>query len=325
MPSSIVLHYFHPPSPHSVGGEPLPDSVALWFGWKGLVLSLSLFLSVWHRCSVGPLHLQQTHKHAHTAPFAREVPCGPWSQTFSGGDFRRERLHPQGSWEHGLACSFWRSYWGKGGLLSSLSLSLDNIRSLLSLSFSPLLAVLVCRSSGADYSSASLVDMSDGLMKPPHSFCFWLCLISCTVFLLVHASIVWSHLLICPQSLSFHLFFISLQFDLFVSFRIPSYLFCFYLSFNLVSPVLYFFLNCCFLICLILSQLSSSLIYCSYLVHSHLSFYHLFFSSLLILPSISLSFMVLSHLAQNLVRFRTWRVSPHWLSSFVSRLPAGVP
>ncbi len=59
---------------------------------------------------------------------------------------------------------------GKEGYFP-LSLSLDNIRSLLSLSFSPLLAVLVCRSSGADYSSASLVDMSDGLMKPPHSFC----------------------------------------------------------------------------------------------------------------------------------------------------------
>lgn len=99
MPSSIVLHYFHPPSPYSVGEEPLPDSVALWFGWKGLILSLSLFLSVWHRCSVGPLRLKQTHKHTHTAPFAREVPCGPWSQTFSGGDFRRERLHPRGSWE----------------------------------------------------------------------------------------------------------------------------------------------------------------------------------------------------------------------------------
>lgn len=70
---------------------------------KGL---FSLFLSVWHRCSVGPLRLQQTHKQAHAAPFAREVPCGPWSQTFSGGDFRRVRLHPQGSWEHRLACSF---------------------------------------------------------------------------------------------------------------------------------------------------------------------------------------------------------------------------
>ncbi len=60
-----------------------------------------------------------------------------------------------------------------------------------------------------------------------------------------------------------------------MSFRIPSYLFCFYLSFNLVSPVLYFVLNCCFLICLILAQLSSSPISCSYLVHSHLSLYHL--------------------------------------------------
>ncbi len=95
-----------------------------------------------------------------------------------------------------------------------------------------------------------------------------------------------------------------------MSFRISSYLVSTLSIFQLILILSLSELFLPHLSHLISSQLSSSPILWSCMVHSHLSFYHLLFSSLLILPSISLSFWVLSHLARNLVRFGTWCVSP---------------
>lgn len=113
-------------------------------------------------------------------------------------------------------CSFWRSSREKGGFLSSLSLSLSwRLLTLFSLSFGPLLAVSGCRSSGADYSPASLVYMSDELMKSPHSF-------------------------------RSHLVSSSILCFLFLSQFVLGFLFLWYvaLSFDLILPLL--FLSCIF-------------------------------------------------------------------------------